>query len=758
MAVYKRRSVRQLSVKERECAPASSKLKKAAEDPRRRLTYNTYETKRKKTRYCIIVEIKDNVIELYSSTNENDAKSFMSISSEVIPCFWNPKVSSHLTEIFTPKVLSKLVEQMKEHRKTWSVAHICVSLPLPEDTMMILLASDTFKDHFTSVQHPKGYTLLHLAIEQNSLSACRAIMRCSDLWLFADPGFHIEDKDGLRPIQKAVISKSWVCLEYLAQSQSVEFSSDPEELPRPRLYTKSTNIYSELKQFQNAVLAKRSTTVKKMLSNKPDFVNASYIDGSTGLHKAHDPETIITLLEGGADPQIRNQDGDTPLHTIIKTLHPLKGDSWSEDKLKRAAISKQKCIVTLLTYGNSCDPNCTTGNGMTPLHLAVEACDVLSLKTLLAFNADISITNDLEETPLDMARRTGVAEIVDILQKLDDTGDGRCCSLDFNKMKWPPMFNRQPSCNVQLQCPEKIANQRDAFIDTLIRTSEKFIGQVDPTTLDNILACAMETYDYSVDQEPVGKRQRKGDRVLCLDGGGIRGLILIELLSAIEETTGKKITDLFDWIVGTSTGGILALAMVYTNLSLSELRSLYFQLKDKVFHRVLDILPHADTSILEAMIKDLVSEHRILGCKSHPKVLITATDIECVPPKLVFFSNYEDGEHGKDTPIWEAARATSAAPVFFEYFKHFADGGIKANNPTPHALVKIHEHYTQSGRPNYKVSTVVSLGCGDYSEPAQPTDVHKCLSNWTPFSIMKTVKDLVSTMGHLFKVLQKEVS
>ena len=193
---------------------------------------------------------------------------------------------------------------------------------------------------------------------------------------------------------------------------------------------------------------------------------------------------------------------------------------------------------------------------------------MLSLKTLLAFSADISITNDLEETALDMARRTGVTEIVDILQKLDDARDDRCCSLDFNKMKWPPTFNRQPSYNVQLQCPVKIASQREAFIDTLIRTSEKFIGQVDPTTLDNILACAMETYDYSVDQEPVSKRQRKGDRVLYLDGGGIRGLILIELLSAIEEITGNKIIDLFDWIVGTSTGGILALAMVYSKLML----------------------------------------------------------------------------------------------------------------------------------------------------------------------------------------------
>ena len=57
--------------------------------------------------------------------------------------------------------------------------------------------------------------------------------------------------------------------------------------------------------------------------------------------------------------------------------------------------------------------------------------------------------------------------------------------------------------------------------------------------------------------------QKAGSRVLCLDGGGIRGLIQLEILSQLEIKTGRKVTELFDWIVGTSTGGIIALGLVY---------------------------------------------------------------------------------------------------------------------------------------------------------------------------------------------------
>ena len=63
-------------------------------------------------------------------------------------------------------------------------------------------------------------------------------------------------------------------------------------------------------------------------------------------------------------------------------------------------------------------------------------------------------------------------------------------------------------------------------------------------------------------------RSRRGVRVLCLDGGGVRGLVELEILRQIEqilklEGKYKRITDMFDYIVGTSTGGVIALSLVY---------------------------------------------------------------------------------------------------------------------------------------------------------------------------------------------------
>ncbi|KAH3859998.1 hypothetical protein DPMN_022889 [Dreissena polymorpha] len=66
-----------------------------------------------------------------------------------------------------------------------------------------------------------------------------------------------------------------------------------------------------------------------------------------------------------------------------------------------------------------------------------------------------------------------------------------------------------------------------------------------------------------------------------LDGGGIRGLVILEIQDAIEKEAGKEIKDMFDWIGGTSTGRIIALGIA-TGKSVSEIRAIYYRLKDSI--------------------------------------------------------------------------------------------------------------------------------------------------------------------------------
>lgn len=137
------------------------------------------------------------------------------------------------------------------------------------------------------------------------------------------------------------------------------------------------------------------------------------------------------------------------------------------------------------------------------------------------------------------------------------------------------------------------------------------------------------------ERKPYSFNVHEGSRILFLDGGGMRGLIQIEILEQLEKKTGRKITELFDWIVGTSTGGIVALSLVYgkrlsshlmlsfillsaAKKSLAELRQLYFMMKEKVFGS--DRFGFAyNTDNLEQLLKDEFGTTITMADEEFPK-------------------------------------------------------------------------------------------------------------------------------------------
>ncbi|KIH59811.1 phospholipase, patatin family [Ancylostoma duodenale] len=94
-------------------------------------------------------------------------------------------------------------------------------------------------------------------------------------------------------------------------------------------------------------------------------------------------------------------------------------------------------------------------------------------------------------------------------------------------------------------------------------------------------------WDYQQESAIQVQKENKesgGERVnlLSLDGGGIRGLVVIQMLSELEKKFGTDLLSSFGWLGGTSTGAILALALSQGK-SIAHCRSMYFRLKDELF-------------------------------------------------------------------------------------------------------------------------------------------------------------------------------
>ena len=72
--------------------------------------------------------------------------------------------------------------------------------------------------------------------------------------------------------------------------------------------------------------------------------------------------------------------------------------------------------------------------------------------------------------------------------------------------------------------------------------------------------------------------------ILSLDGGGIRGILTLQMLKKIEEIAGIPCFELFDMVAGTSTGGIIA-GLIASGKNAIEIESLYVKLVRKVFKK-----------------------------------------------------------------------------------------------------------------------------------------------------------------------------
>jgi uncharacterized protein len=210
-------------------------------------------------------------------------------------------------------------------------------------------------------------------------------------------------------------------------------------------------------------------------------------------------------------------------------------------------------------------------------------------------------------------------------------------------------------------------------------------------------------------------------RVLSIDGGGIRGIIPALVLAELEGRAGRRTFELFDLIAGTSTGGILACALCAPDsLPAAELVGLYGQRGPDIFDRSLFQRIHSAEGLLDEKYDgaalDRVLEHYLSNkrlSEARPDLIVPAYDT--AGPGPYFFKTRKAREsEADDFPLSTVARATSAAPTYFEALpagkRSLVDGGVFAVNPAMCALAEV-LRFT----PGAEVY-VLSLGTGQRTE------------------------------------------
>jgi patatin-like phospholipase/acyl hydrolase len=190
-------------------------------------------------------------------------------------------------------------------------------------------------------------------------------------------------------------------------------------------------------------------------------------------------------------------------------------------------------------------------------------------------------------------------------------------------------------------------------------------------------------------------------RVLAIDGGGIRGLIPALVLTEMERRAGRRIFEMFDLIAGTSTGGILACALCAPDpLPASELVALYEEEGPKIFDRSLfqriksaeGLLDEKyDGSALDRALERFL-EHKRLA-ETRPNLIVPAYDTALPGPYFFKTTKAQATPETDDVPLSVVARATSAAPTYFEALeagsRALVDGGVFAGNPAMCAFAEV---------------------------------------------------------------------
>lgn len=219
------------------------------------------------------------------------------------------------------------------------------------------------------------------------------------------------------------------------------------------------------------------------------------------------------------------------------------------------------------------------------------------------------------------------------------------------------------------------------------------------------------------------------NKILAIDGGGIKGVYAATVLATFENTFSVRISECFDMIAGTSTGGIIAAALSL-GIPAQTILDMYLEKGKDIFtpgirSKFGGFIRHSKykSDPLKEALLSVFGDKRISDC--HTKLLIPAFNLETGKTRVFKTPHADDLYIDKEYKIVDCLMATTAAPTFFVPYKMkhmaFIDGGIGANNPSLIALV---EGLT---RCNWDIGDISLLNIGCLNEQKQYGSQRKML-------------------------------
>jgi patatin-like phospholipase/acyl hydrolase len=253
-------------------------------------------------------------------------------------------------------------------------------------------------------------------------------------------------------------------------------------------------------------------------------------------------------------------------------------------------------------------------------------------------------------------------------------------------------------------------------------------------------------------------------RILSLDGGGAKGFYSLGVLREIEGLIGKRLSESFDLVFGTSTGAIIA-ALIAQGLKVDEIHDLYREHVPRIMERK---SASAKSTSLAELADEVFGDAMFADVKTNVGIVTTKWVIE----RPMIFKGSIEQAHGRvgtfvpgfGVPISHAVQASCSAYPFFEKkVVHTAlgddvelvDGGYCANNPTLYAIADA----TRAMNIPSELLRVVSVGVGTYPQPKPKflSKMHLAKYLQSVQVLQKTLEINTQSMDQLRAILYKQI-